>query len=230
MTFALVLVITIVACFALREPLMRWPWLFYALAIIVDLAFLAASNGLLSREIWLLLYKPMQKASVAMALFAVVMYIGVFPKDSKVSKWMRPVRAQLSIIACLLVAGHMALFFSSYILRVFAGNLKTNVFGGFLVAVVLLVLVLVLGITSVRAIHRRMNPKTWKAIQRWAYVFFGLAYAHILLMLLPAAIKGGANATESIIVYSVVFGVYAVARIVRAVLDRKQGSRPDEDA
>ena len=69
---------------------------------------------------------------------------------------------------------------------------------------------------------------TWKYIQRWAYPFFALAYAHVLLMLLPAAARGSAHAKESIIVYSVVFGVYLVARIVRAVLDRKAGRTQPE--
>ena len=229
MTFLLVLAITIVACFVLREPIRRWPWIFYVLALAVDVAFLAASYGLLSRDIWLVLYKPMQKASIALALFAVVMYIGVFPLDSKVSHWLRPIRAQLSIIACLLIAGHMAMFLGSYVIRLFNGSvMKPNVLASFLIAVLLLVLVVLLGVTSFKAVKRHMSPKTWKNIQRWAYPFFALAYAHVLLMLLPAAARGGAHAKESIIVYSVVFGVYLVARIVRAVLDRKAGRTQPE--
>ena len=232
MTFLLVLAVTVVASFALREPIRRWPWIFYVLALAADVAFLAASYGLLPRDVWMLLNKPMQKASIALALFAVVMYIGVFPRDSKVSHWLRPIRAQLSIIACLLIAGHMAMFLGSYVVRLFNGSvMKPNVLASFLIAVLLLVLVVVLGVTSFKVVKRHMTPKTWKNIQRWAYPFFVLAYAHVLLMLLPAAARGGANAKESIIVYSVVFGVYFVARIVRAVLDRKAGHTPpvDED-
>ena len=73
MTFLLVLAITVVASFALREPIRRWPWIFYVLALAADVAFLAASYGLLPRDVWMLLNKPMQKASIALALFAVVM-------------------------------------------------------------------------------------------------------------------------------------------------------------
>ena len=217
MTFLVVLAVTVVASFALREPIRRWPWIFYVLALAADVAFLAASYGLLPRDVWMLLNKPMQKASIALALFAVVMYIGVFPRDSKVSHWLRPIRAQLSIIACLLIAGHMAMFLGSYVARMFNGSvMKPNVLASFLIAVLLLVLVVVLGVTSFRTIKRHMTPKTWKNIQRWAYPFFALAYAHVLLMLLPAAARGGANAKES---------------IVRAVLDRKAGHTPpvDED-
>ena len=221
MTFALVFAITVVACFVLREPLRRCPWIFYVLAVAADVVFLAASNGLLPREVWMFMQKAMSKAGVALALFAVVMYIGVFPRDSKVSHWLRPVRAELSITACLLIAGHMAMFLGNYLTAALnGGSMKSNVLASFVIALVLLVLVIVLGVTSVRAVKRHMKPKVWKGIQRWAYVFFALAYAHVVLMLLPAAMKGGIAAKESIIVYSVVFGVYFVARIIRAVLDR----------
>lgn len=221
MDFLIVFVITTVACFALREPVRRWPWVFYVLAIALDIVFLAAANGLLPRGVWMALHQIMSKANIALALFAVVMFIGVFPRDSRVSKWLRPIRAQLSIVACLLVAGHMAMFLGSYLTRMFNGSsVNGNIVASFAIAVVLLVLVIVLGVTSFKFVKKHMTPKLWKGIQRWSYVFFGLAYAHVMLMLLPSALRGGAAAKESVIVYSVLFVAYFVARLVRALLDR----------
>ena len=49
----------------------------------------------------------------------------------------------------------------------------------------------------------------------------GLAYVHVLAMLLPSALGGGAAAQESVTAYTLMFGAYLVARITRAILDRK---------
>ena len=39
----------------------------------------------------------MGKCVLSLALFVVVMYIGVFAKGSKVHQWLKPVRSELSI-------------------------------------------------------------------------------------------------------------------------------------
>lgn len=44
---------------------------------------------------------------------------------------------------------------------------------------------------------------------------------HVLAMLLPSALGGGAAAQESVTAYTLMFGAYLVARITRAILDRK---------
>ena len=59
-------------------------------------------------------------------------------------------------------------------------------------------------------------------MQKGAYVFYGLIYIHVLAMLLPSAMNGGSAAVQSIAVYTAVFVVYAVARVTRAVMDRKR--------
>ena len=90
----------------------------------------------------------------------------------------------------------------------------------FAIALGLLVLLLVLGVTSFQGVKRRMSADRWKAVQKWAYPFFGLVYVHLSLMLAPSALGGGASAQESLAVYTAVFGVYAVARIYRALAER----------
>ena len=94
----------------------------------------------------------------------------------------------------------------------------------------LLVLLLVLGVTSLQGVKRRMDAGTWKRLQKWAYVFFGLVYVHLMSILLPSALAQGMTARVSIAVYTVLFGLYAALRIARAVLDRKQKEAPELDA
>lgn len=75
--------------------------------------------------------------------------------------------------------------------------------GAFVLAVVLLVLLVVLGVTSFAFVKRQMSTASWKKVQKLAYPFFGLVYVHLLLMLLPSALHGGLAAQASVVVYSV---------------------------
>lgn len=229
MDFLAVLAVVVAACLALRNPIQRYPAAFYVLAITVDVVFLAGLSGLLPRELWTALLLPVQKCYLALALFVVVMFIGVLPRAGRVSSWLRPVRAQLSILACLLAAGHMAAYLTSYVPRLAKGldngSLNDNVVASLFVALVLLALVVVLGATSLSFVKQRMRTATWKRIQQLSYPFFVLVYAHLAMMLGPAASNGRESALGSMAVYSAIFAAYVVLRVVRAVLDRRAARR-----
>lgn len=222
MNFALVLALVVLACFALKRPVHDHPWVLYVLALGLDVAYLAADGFGVPFWLWQPLFVLVQKCYLSLALFVVVMYIGCFPRASRVSFWLRPVRAELSIAACLLAVGHMAAYLGTYVSMTVAGTAKGNVAVAFAVALGLLVLLLVLGVTSVHRVKRAMTAERWVAVQKWAYGFFGLIYVHLALMLMPAAAHGGASAQESLAVYTAVFGVYAVARTARALADRRE--------
>ncbi len=221
MTFALVLAVTILGCFVFRRPISAHPGVLYAFALAVDAAYLAADCFGAPFWLWQPLFVLVQKCMLSLALFTVVMFIGCFSRTSRVSFWLRPVRAELSIAACLLAVGHMAAYLGTYVSRLAMGSAKGNVVLAFVVALGLLVLILVLGVTSLHVVKRRMSADGWKRLQKWAYPFFGLIYVHLALMLAPSAVGGGASAQESLAVYTVVFGVYALTRLRRAHLDRK---------
>ena len=103
-----------------------------------------------------------------------------------------------------------------------------NVLAALMLALVLFALLLVLGVTSFNAVKRRMRADTWKRVQLLAYPFFGLVYVHLLLMLLPSALQGGAAAQASVAAYTAVFGTYAVLRVTRALLDRRMAASVEE--
>lgn len=226
MGFVIVLACTVVLAYLLRKPLAKAPVVFYALGVALCVLYLMNVYGSLPRPVMEAMFLLMQKCTLALALFTVVMFIGVFRKDSKVGLAMRPVRAELSILACILTAGHMIVYLMAFLPRISAGTADGQTLFFLATALVLLLLVLILGITSFREVKRRMNAGTWKRVQRWAYVFFGLIYVHMMSILLPSALKGASTATVSIIVYTVLFALYAVLRIRRALLDRRdEGGR-----
>lgn len=225
MTFLLILACSIAACFLLRKPIHKYPVLFYALAVAVDLAFIAGSFFEMPRDVWVFFFVLIQKCTLSLALFVIVMYVGVFSKDSEASHALRPIRAEISIVAWLLSLGHMAVYLESYVPRILAGgSFGSNMMASFAVAVILFVLLMVLGITSFNFVKKRMRRETWAKIQKLAYPFFLLTYIHLMIILAPSALRGGEAAVITVVVYSLVFVAYTALRIRRAVRDREEAA------
>lgn len=226
MEFVCTLVAAVAAVLVLREPIRQAPILFYALSAAVVAMYLAGSAGCLG-EWWKVLIPLVQRCMLALSLFTVVMFVGVLPKGSRLDAWLRPIRAELSIMACILCAGHMCKYLEPYLSRAVSGVLDPSVLSALAVALVLLALVTLLGVTSLGFAKHRMHARTWKNVQRLAYPFFALAYVHLMLMLAPAALRGGEQAVASVLIYSFVFAAYAVLRLRRAHRDGREEGRDD---
>lgn len=231
MTFLVILACTLAAICLLRRFIKRMPGAFYACMAAFDIIYVAAAQGLLQRTIWVWSCTLMQKGLLTLALFTIVMYIGVLPKESLLARWLRPIRAELSIGACILCVAHLAAYLPAYVARALSGSMSASLAFALGVALVLIVLLLVLGITSLTAVKKHIEAGVWKRVQLLAYPFFLLVYVHLLLMLTPSAIAGGIQAQTSIVVYSVLFGTYTILRPLRAIVDRlPQTAKPDLQA
>lgn len=222
MSFLIAFVCSAVLAVALKPVIKRVPAVWYLLALLFAALYLAGLQGVLPAWAKNVAFSLMQKGTLATALFAVVMFIGVLPRTGWLRLRLAPIRAELSIIACILICGHVAAYALSFVPRLLdAKALGVPVIVGLAAAFVLVALGLVLGITSIKRVHARMEGRTWTRIQRFAYAFYALMYIHALAMLLPSALAGGAAALQSVIAYTVVFALYAVLRIWRAVADRR---------
>lgn len=223
MSFLICFAVVSVVSVLLRKPVHRVSWAFYAACILLDV--LALSMRAVSLPHWLVpcVSFLMQRGNLGMALFALVMLIGVFPRGGRVSKWLRPIRAELSIMACLLIAGHMVLYIQTYLPRLVSGaGMKGNVMASFFLACALLALVVVLGVTSFRFVKRHMKARSWKKLQSLAYLFYALVFVHLMLMLVPSALRGSSVAVVQVTVYTAFFVAYVVARAYRAVVDKRE--------
>ncbi|WP_303728440.1 ferric reductase-like transmembrane domain-containing protein [Denitrobacterium detoxificans] len=213
---------TIAVVLCLRKPMMSAPWAFYVVGVLLDVLLLAQCLGMLPNELDLVVMPLLRRGFVALSLFVVVMYIGVFPYNGKVRNYLAPVRAVLSIVACILALGHIVVYFSPYVTGLFAGaHFQAPIVASMIAGVVLLILLLLLGVTSFRFVRKRMRGKTWIRLQKLAYLFYALIYVHSMCLLMPPAINGGLAARVSVVVYSVVFGAYAIARTARMVIDHR---------
>lgn len=221
MVFLITLICAIGACFLLHGAIRKAPVAFYIAAICLDALYVASSFIEMPRAIWLALFLMIQKCILPLALFTIVMYIGCFAKESFISKRLRPIRSELSIIAWLLSLGHVTVYLYAYLPQfINSGVVSENVSIAFSIAIALLILLMVLGITSFNFVKKCMRTATWTIVQKAAYVFFALTFAHLAFMLLPSALSGGTAAQASIAVYFAVFGLYAVMRVCRAIVDR----------
>lgn len=222
MTFLITLFATLIVALALQPAMKKVPLPFYLACIALDIALIALSLGFVPTVAAQPITVLLRRGFIALSLFIIVMYIGVFPYGSKLRNYLSPIRAVLAICACILALGHVSAYFATFIPRLLTGLLPVAMGVSMAAGLLLLALLLVLGITSFRAVRRAMGGKAWLKLQKLSYAFYTLIYVHSMCLLVPSALQQGQAAQISVAVYSLVFGIYAIARIARAASDRKQ--------
>lgn len=153
------------------------------------------------------------------ALFVIVMYAGAFPSRSLGAKIFMPIRGPISIIASILGIGHGIAYSKQYINMVVngSGNLDVATIVFIIDSVVMSLLMIPLFITSFKAVRKRMNGKTWKSLQKSAYIFYFLLFIHVMLLMVPRALKGEMGYDLTVFVYGFVFISYFLCRVIKAV-------------
>ena len=167
----------------------------------------ASFPGWMSNNVWPLL----SHGAFASALFIIVMYMGALPNGTKAIKRLMPIRAELSIMASLLVLGHNIAYGRTYFVRLFTDTSKMNTTQTLaaICSLIMIAIMLPLMITSFKAVRKKMKPKSWKKLQRSAYVFYGLIYVHTMLLYVPMVQAGRSVYIVNVIVYSLIFIRYA---------------------
>ncbi|MGM9605103.1 MAG: FMN-binding protein [Faecousia sp.] len=187
-------------------------------ALVIELYW--AAPGFLSLQMRTRL--PILIGAVGTAFFIFVMYAGALPNGHPLMKKIMPIRGELSIFACLLTLGHNLSYGKNYLTPgyLFSAPVSPTKVAAWISAVSIL-LMLMLTITSIKAVRKCIQPKKWKALQRWAYLFYALVYLHVLLLAIPNLLKGRTTYTVNLLVYSLVYLSYAVCRIQKAVLVKR---------
>lgn len=224
MNFVILLIVACAFSAVAAKAIKAVPWLWYGIALALDATYAYGIAYSLPPAVLQVLSVVVQRGTFAAALFVVVMYVGVFSERSWVRRTIGPVRAELSIIACILAFAHALNYLSSYlgVLCTNIGVIGGNQLASLAIAVVLFALLLVLGVTSAKALKRRVKASIWKNVQRSSYAFFALIYVHELLILYPSAIKGAGDALSTCIASGIVFASYYVLRLARFFADKKE--------
>lgn len=158
------------------------------------------------------------KGSMAMALFYFVMFANAVPNGSPFMKRIMPIRGELSIIACILAFGHAAALGRAQLRHALNGGSTPLELAALAVSLVLMAIRLPLFVTSFKAVRRRMKPRSWKRLQRTAYVFYALIFVHILCYNMLPARQGSLDARVSVAVYGALFFSYVVMRLGKALM------------
>lgn len=224
MIFLLTLVCTGVIVALLQKPIKRWPVVFYVLALAGTCYYLYATQFGAPAFIWKYGLIFFQRCIIAMALFTLVMFVSVFPNDSKFRALFGPLRRELSILAFIFASGHIVGYLESFVpqLATNASAMNTNLVFSLAVSCIITLLLVALTVTSVNAVHKRMSAKTWKRIQMLAYPFYVLIFVHLFIVLFPSALAGSETIVVNFFVYAVLLTLYVVFRIGKAVLDRHE--------
>lgn len=219
MRFIVAFVIALFMAFACTPALKKAPLAFYALSIGAVALYATGMVQGAATGFWGFYIPFMQRCTLAMAFFVIVMFIGIFDESSPIRRRLLPVRRQLSICGCILCLGHICYYAHTYVVQFAnadqgqiagsAGNLPISL----AVSVILVMLLLALGITSLTFVKAHMKASTWKRVQRLSYAFFALIVVHLGIILVPPALLGNTPALEAVSVWGSLFFIYTILKI-----------------
>lgn len=225
MLFLIALIIALLTAFLLDKPLKKNPTVFYVIAAIltaVSVMILQSDITISSRFVRDYVIGIFSRGALGAAFWAVVMWAGALPNGSAPIKKLMPIRGELSITAAVLTLSHVITYGIQYISNLIKGRTGSDFWITSLVCLVMVLIMVPLTVMSFKTIRKKMNAKTWKKIQRFAYVFYALIYIHIMVLFVPKAQNGRDGYFLSILVYSAVFIGYAVMRIRKAYIAKKK--------
>ena len=196
----------------------------YLLASGVSIAVIGVTHsGLTSRlPEWIRnwIWPMLSNCALATALFAVVMFMAVLPRGGKAVKTLLPIRAELSILACILTLGHNIAYGKTYFIMLLTRpeRLEGHLLWAAVCSVMLILIMLPLMVTSFPKVRKKMKARAWKKLQRLAYLFYGLVYIHVMLLAMVFLDDGKGEYLWNVLAYSGVFLSYGILRIRRAMI------------
>jgi len=232
MLFLISLSIALIVAFLLGKLLKKHSAVFYIAAAVLTAAsiIIKKSDMVLNSFTKDYILALFTRGALGAAFWVVVMWAGALPNGSAAIKKLMPIRGELFITAAILTISHVVTYGIQYISDIVRDRTGSGeAFRNFVItSVVCLIMVLImvpLTVMSFKTVRRKMNAKTWKKIQRTAYVFYALIFVHIIVLFVPKAQNGREGYFLNVIVYSAVFIGYAAMRIRKAYLAKKKPER-----
>ena len=155
----------------------------------------------------------LQRGVLAGALFIWVMVASVWPKGEIKTVTMK-MRAQMAICASLLTIIHNFSYGKKYFVLLFTGAkmLPYQVIATCF-SLIMILLLIPLTVTSFKSVRKKMKPKFWKKLQSLSYIFYGLLFAHIVMIFSGPIHMGKVSYIFDLLVYAIIYIAYLVLRI-----------------
>lgn len=162
------------------------------------------------------------------AFFVIVMYAGAFPNRSIGAKTFIPLRGPLSIIASINGLAHSVAYGMSYYKKALNGfsELSTSLIVFIVLSTIMTLIMIPLFITSFVSVRRKMKATAWKKLQRLAYVFYALLFIHVMMLMVPPALKGSKGYDITVFVYVFIYLSYLVCRLAKTMFGSKAENLP----
>jgi DMSO/TMAO reductase YedYZ heme-binding membrane subunit len=153
---------------------------------------------------------------ISISFFILVMYAGALNSKWTITKKLLSIRAELAILGSITMLPHGIIYFARFLILklpkiISEGTFPVLYFSYIAVGIIGFIIMMPLFITSLKKIRKKMKGIQWKKLQRWAYLFYLLAYIHILLILL--------NEKEidwlRLSTYTIIFGGYMSLKLIK---------------
>lgn len=135
------------------------------------------------------IFKPFNQGFLGLSFFYIVMLAGSLKDKSKLRISLLKVRAEYSILGFICITPHALNFFIKFL----NNKISLPIYG-----LIVYIIMIPLFITSFKFIRKRMSKKSWKNLQRAAYISYIGLFVHLILM------SDGKN----LVVYLVLFIIY----------------------
>lgn len=216
------LVLAVAFVFLCGKALKKHPILFYSGAGIITIVLALIPFDGVPNFVNNYILALFRRGSLATAIFIIVMYTGALKNGSALMKKLIVIRGELSIMASIMILCHNIFFGKIYFVRLLtsASTMPVTQFLAAIASLLMLVIMIPLAIMSFPKVRKKMKPKLWKRLQRFAYVFYALIYIHIFLLTYSSAQARRGDYALSLILYTIVFGVYLVMRVRKYLLKK----------
>ena len=148
-------------------------------------------------------FLPFYKGFLGLAIFYVVMMIGILGKKTKIYKRLYSIRAELSIIGFIILTPHAIFFIINKLF--FTGKFEW-------IGLIAYIIMVPLFITSFTKIRNKFKFYEWKIIQNFAYIVYMLIFVHLII---------SASITINLILYIVLFTPYILYKPIHYLKNEK---------
>lgn len=146
---------------------------------------------------------PFFKGYVGFSFFYVVMIAGVLPTQWKLTKVLKAIRAPYSVVGFIVLLVHPL----HYANEVFSQTRDTPWFG-----LLALIVMIPLFVTSYMVIRKKMKPKSWKSLQKWAYLSYASMFVHLIIQ---------ASTTQNRIMALLLAMTYLILKLTKEIKQSK---------
>ena len=166
----------------------------------------------------LFLMNFLENGALPTIIFIWVMMAGALPNTWKLRKKIMMCRGEISIVASTLILPHVVYYLMEFLanssrLAKLTGLGLWGILTGAIAGLVAGVIMVPLFITSYHMIRKQMNGRRWKALQEYAYIFYGLVYIHILAEYFAKA--ENLRDSKAMLFYTVSFVLYLLLRFFK---------------